>query len=41
LGEFPRRIFKFVPEKVWVNSEGDVNGNFVDTRIDITEEILK
>ena len=40
LGEFPRRIFKFVPEKVWVNSKGDVNGNFVDTRIDITNEIF-
>ena len=41
LGEFPRRIFKFVPEKIWVNSEGDVKGNFVDTRIEITNEILK
>ncbi|MBI4020303.1 MAG: pyridoxamine 5'-phosphate oxidase family protein [Candidatus Aenigmarchaeota archaeon] len=38
---FPRRIFRFVPEKVWVNSEGSVKGNFVDTRVDITNEILK
>lgn len=36
----PRRIFKFTPEQVWVNSEGDVKGNFVDSRIDITSEIL-
>ena len=40
LEKFPRRVFKFVPEKVWVNSEGDVNKNFVDTRVDITNEIL-
>jgi len=41
LEEFPRRIFRFVPEEVWVNSEGDINGNFIDTRVDITKEILK
>ena len=40
LGEFPRRIFRFVPGKIWVNSKGYVNGNFVDTRVDITDEIL-
>lgn len=38
---FPRRIFKFVPEKIWVNSEGEIKGNYVDTRIDITDAILK
>ena len=41
LGIFPRRIFKFVPEKIWVNSEGFLSRNYVDTRIDITNEILK
>lgn len=41
LGILPRRIYKFVPEQVWVNSEGDIKGNFVDTRIEITQEILK
>ncbi len=41
LGIFPRRIYKFVPERVWVNSEGDLKGNFIDTRIDITSSILK
>ena len=41
LGSLPRRIYKFVPEQVWVNSEGDVKGNFVDSRIDITSDILK
>ena len=41
LALFPRRIFKFVPEQVWVNSEGTVKRNFVDTRVDITDKFLK
>jgi general stress protein 26 len=41
LGILPRRIYKFVPEQVWVNSEGEVKGYFVDSRIDITSDILK
>ena len=40
LGLLPRRIYRFVPEQIWVNSEGDVKGNFVDSRIDITSDIL-
>lgn len=41
LALLPRRIYKFTPEQVWVNSDGDVNGNFVDSRIDITSDILQ
>ena len=41
LGLLPRRIYKFTPKQVWVNSQGDENGNFVDSRIDITLDILK
>ena len=41
LGLLPRRIYKFVPEQVWVNSEDDVKSNFVDSRIEITSDILK
>ena len=41
LGLFPRRIFKFVPDKIWVNSEGNMKGNFIDARIDITKEMLQ
>lgn len=41
LGLLPRRIYKFVPEQIWVNSDSDVKGNYVDSRIDITSEILK
>lgn len=31
----PRRIYKAVPEKVWVNTDIKVNGEFVDDRIEI------
>lgn len=40
LALMPRRIYKFVPEKIWINSEGNLKGNFVDERIDITSDIL-
>ena len=33
MGEFPRRVYKAVPEKVWMNGEGEINGNYIDTRI--------
>ena len=35
LGEYPRRIYKAVPEKFWINGKGDVNGNYIDTRAEI------
>ena len=35
LGNYPRRIYKAVPEKVWVNEHGDVDGNFIDIRVEI------
>lgn len=41
LALFPRRIYKFTPEQIWVNGAGDLKGNFVDTRVDITNEVLK
>jgi len=34
-GDKPRRIYKAVPEKVWINGEGDINGNYVDKRVEI------
>lgn len=34
LGEYPRRIYKFVAEKIWMNDDDKVNGNFVDVRKD-------
>lgn len=38
LGAYPRRVYKAVPEKFWVNGEGQVNGNYIDIReeVDLT-----
>jgi len=35
LGEYPRRVYKAVPEKVWMNDVGEINGNYIDKRIEI------
>jgi hypothetical protein len=37
LGEYPRRIYKATPACVWLNDEGSVNGNLVDSMIVATE----
>ncbi|OGY97831.1 MAG: hypothetical protein A2855_03050 [Candidatus Liptonbacteria bacterium RIFCSPHIGHO2_01_FULL_57_28] len=36
LGDYPRRIYKAVPDKAWINTSGDVDGNFVDKRVEIS-----
>lgn len=38
LGSKPRRIYKAVPQKIWHNKDGEVDGNFVDVRKLIFEE---
>jgi nitroimidazol reductase NimA-like FMN-containing flavoprotein (pyridoxamine 5'-phosphate oxidase superfamily) len=35
LGEYPRRVYKAIPEKVWINDDAEVNGNFIDNRKEI------
>lgn len=35
LGDYPRRVYKAVPEKVWINGDGDVKGNYIDIRIEV------
>ncbi len=32
LGEKPRRIYKAVPQQIWINKNGNVKGNFIDIR---------
>ncbi len=32
----PRRIYKAVPEKIWLNDVGEISGNYIDKRIEIT-----
>jgi len=41
LGDFPRRVYKAVVEKVWVNADGEINGNYVDTRLEVNLESLR
>jgi nitroimidazol reductase NimA-like FMN-containing flavoprotein (pyridoxamine 5'-phosphate oxidase superfamily) len=35
LGAYPRRVYKAIPEKVWMNGEGELNGNYIDTRFEV------
>lgn len=35
LGEMPRRVYKAVPEKFWVNDDGEINGNYIDVRHEV------
>lgn len=41
LTHFPRRVYRFVPERVWVNGEGEIDGNFIDTRTGLNLEDLR
>lgn len=34
-GNRPIRLYKAVPQKVWINTEGEVDGNYIDTRTEI------
>lgn len=35
LENYPRRVYKAVPERVWMNAEGEIDGNYVDKRIEV------
>jgi nitroimidazol reductase NimA-like FMN-containing flavoprotein (pyridoxamine 5'-phosphate oxidase superfamily) len=37
MGEHARRIYKAVPEKIWMNDDDSVAGDFVDIRVDAEE----
>lgn len=32
LSNKPRRIYKAVPQKIWMNEDDQINGNFIDVR---------
>lgn len=32
LTHYPRRVYRFTPEKAWINGDSDINGNFIDIR---------
>ena len=31
----PRRVYKAVPEKVWMNDVGEIDGNYIDKRVEV------
>lgn len=35
LGKYPRRVFKFFPEKFWINDGGEIDGNFIDIKKEV------
>lgn len=37
LGDYPRRIYKAVPSKIWINGDSNVGGNFIDVRVGAEE----
>ncbi|MBI4974029.1 pyridoxamine 5'-phosphate oxidase family protein [Candidatus Roizmanbacteria bacterium] len=41
LKHFPRRVYKFMPEKAWINGDSDINGNFIDIRQELSLEQMK
>jgi len=41
LKNFPRRIYKFIPEKCWINSADDIKGNFIDIRKELNTNIIR
>jgi hypothetical protein len=41
LKKFPRRTYKFIPEKVWINGDGDIEGNYIDIRTELDLNMLK
>lgn len=41
LTSYPRRVYKFVPEKAWINGEGEIEGNYIDTRTELDLEELR
>jgi uncharacterized protein YhbP (UPF0306 family) len=41
LTSYPRRVYKFVPEKVFFNGQRDIEGNYIDSRTELSLEELK
>ncbi len=40
LGKYPRRVYKFTPEKVWVNGDSKKEGQFIDIKEEISLDEL-
>jgi hypothetical protein len=35
LGDYPRRMYKLIPEQFWMNGDGDIQGNYIDVRFEL------
>jgi uncharacterized protein YhbP (UPF0306 family) len=35
MAKYPRRIYRFTPERAWINGEERPNGNYIDKRIEL------
>jgi nitroimidazol reductase NimA-like FMN-containing flavoprotein (pyridoxamine 5'-phosphate oxidase superfamily) len=35
LGDYPRRLYQATPERCWINVAGDLDGNFIDQRVEV------
>ena len=38
LGDCPQRIYKAEPERIWYNADGNLQGHFIDTRVELTRQ---
>ncbi len=38
LGQFPRRVYKATPEKIWTNDSKEINGHHVDVLVEVYED---
>jgi general stress protein 26 len=34
-GDYPRRIYKAIPERFWINARGEVNEQYIDVREEV------
>lgn len=34
-GDNPRRVYRAIPENVWINGNGEINGNYIDIRMEV------
>lgn len=39
-GDFKSRVYKFIPSRFWVNTVVEVDGEYIDKRVEITECIV-
>ena len=38
MGDKPRRIYRATPQQIWINQDGEVDGNFIDVRVEAEKQ---